>query len=120
MTTITLKTVGNVDVVYVLASQVGNTKTFISAGSSLLAQKRLVLQLKEGPKTNRVVGKLSIPTVGMNADGIPVVSWTEVGSFDLGAVLAASSTAANDFMAQFVSLAGSDVVKTMYTTGVQG
>lgn len=119
MTTITLKDRLSANVVYTLASRVGNTRTFVSSGTSLLGQRRLVLQLKENAQTNRVIAKLSIPTTGTDAAGKPVVSWTEVGSFDLSAVLAASTTDAEDFLAQFASLVGHADVKAMYVTGVQ-
>lgn len=118
--TITLKNFAGTNVVYTLISYVGNTATYAKQGASLLDSSRLLLQLKENGATNRIVGKLSIPTVGViPATGQSGVLWKEVGSLDLSSVLGASSDAAKDFAAQFASLAGSDAVKNLYTLGMQ-
>lgn len=119
MTTITLKDKDDVDVVFTLGSRNGNQEVFYSAGSSLLDTKRLTLNLKENAATNRIIAKLSVPTVGtIPSTGIPGVLWTEIGSFDLSAVRSASNDAANNFVAMFASLAGCNYVKSLYTTGV--
>lgn len=116
---ITLKNAAGANVVYTESGHDKDTVTFLKAGASLLDSSKLALTLRRGGNTNRVVAKLSIPSVGVvPSTGVPGVKWTEVGSFDLSAVLAADTEAATDFMAQFASLAGSDVVKRMYTTGV--
>lgn len=119
MPNITLKDKDDADVVYVEVSHVGNTRTYIHKGASLMDSARLTLTVKENGKTNRIVGKLSVPTVGTNPSSVvPSVLWTEVGSFDLSSVLVADASAAEDFIAQFGSLASSETVKSLYTTGV--
>lgn len=119
MPNITLKDKDNADVVYTEISHVGNTRTYLHKGASLMDSAKLTLSVKENGKTNRIVGKLSVPTVGTNpSSATPSVLWTEIGSFDLASVLVASAAAAEDFIAQFGSLAGSDTVKSLYTNGV--
>lgn len=118
--TITLKNFAGANVVYTLVSFVGNTATYAKQGTSLLDSSRLTLQIKENGSTNRIVGKLSIPTVGVvPATGQTGVLWKEVGSFDLSSVLGASNDAAKDFAAQFASFTGNDAVKNLYTLGMQ-
>lgn len=117
--TITLKNAANVDQIYVFASRVGNVETYYKSGATINDMARLQLNLKENAATNRVTAKLSIPTTGIiPSTGLSGVLWTEVGSIDLSAVRAATSVAANDFIAQFASLAGHNAVKLLYTTGV--
>jgi hypothetical protein len=119
LATIVLKNAANVDQTFSLAGVTANTVTYIKAGASLLETQRLEINLKNGKATNRVVGKLSVPSVGTNpSTGISGVQWTEVGSYDLTSVLAASATAAADFAALFGSLANHTATKTPYTTGV--
>lgn len=119
MPNITLKDKNNANVIYVEVSHVGNTRTYIHKGASLMDSAKLSLSVKENGKTNRIVGKLSVPTVGTNpSSAVPSVLWTEVGSFDLSSVLIASAPAAEDFIAQFSSLTGSETVKSLYTNGV--
>lgn len=113
-----LKNAANVDVTYVETQRSGTQRVFVHAGDSLLEQSKVTLSIVSKDKTNRVLGKLSIPTVEIiPSTGIPGVVWTEVGSIDLSSVLAASTASANDFMAQFASLVASDVVKQMYVSG---
>lgn len=117
--TITLKNAAAVDQIYTFASRVGNVETYYKAGVTLNDMARLQLNLKENAATNRITAKLSIPTTGtIPSTGLAGVLWTEVGSIDLTAVRAATSAAAADFIAQFASLAGSNAVKLLYTTGV--
>lgn len=117
--TITLKNAAAVDQIYTFASRSGNVETYYKAGATLNDMARLQLNLKENAATNRITAKLSIPTTGtIPSTGLAGVLWTEVGSIDLTAVRAATSAAAADFIAQFASLAGSDAVKLLYTTGV--
>lgn len=117
--TITLKNAAAVDQIYTFASRVGNVETYYKAGVTLNDMARLQLNLKENAATNRITAKLSIPTTGtIPSTGLAGVLWTEVGSIDLSAVRAATSAAAADFMAQFASLAGSNALKLLYTTGV--
>lgn len=117
--TIILKDKDGADVVFTEVSHNGNTVVYVCAGDSLLAQQRLTLTVNAKGQTNRIIAKLFDPTVEVvPSTGVPGVLWTEVGSFDLTSVLAASSDAANNFIAKFASLAGSDRVKALYTTGV--
>lgn len=117
--TITLKNAAAVDQIYTFASRVGNVETYYKSGATLNDMARLQLNLKENAATNRITAKLSIPTTGtIPSTGLAGVLWTEVGSIDLTAVRAATSAAASDFIAQFASLAGSNAVKLLYTTGV--
>lgn len=117
---ITLKNRNNVDVVFVPRETSGNNLTYISAGASLLGRLKLDLALRENGNTNRIVGKLSIPTVGVNPQtGVAGVLWTEVGSCDLTAVKAASSDAADDFVAMWASLAASPALAALYKTGAR-
>lgn len=119
MTTITLKDKDNADVVFTLGSRNGSIEQYYHNGSSLLDTARLTLNLKENAAVNRIIAKLSVPTVGtIPSTGVPGVLWTEIGSFDLGAVRAASNDAGLNFIAMFASLASSDKVKSLYTTGV--
>lgn len=113
--TITLKNKNNVDVVYAKIGVVNNVHTFVSQGTSLLDQRVLTLSVRKSGKTNRVVGKLSIPSVVTPAStGVPEVAYTEVGSFDLTAFKAASPAAAEEFLAQFVSLAANIAISDAY------
>lgn len=97
-----------------------NKVIYIATGTSLLDVRRLELSLKDNGSTNRVIGKLSIPTVGTSpSTGLPSVQWTEVGSFDLASVKGATKVAAEDFFAQFASFAGHASVKSMYVDGVR-
>lgn len=119
MSTITLKNAAGQDVVYTEVSRTAGTINFVHNGTSLLDSARLTLKLVEKADTNRVIGKLSIPSVDVvPTTGVQSVLWTEVGSFDLSSVLAADTAAANDFAAQFASLCATDTVKGLYTTGV--
>lgn len=110
----------NADVTYTLADRRQNSAVFVHKGSSLLEKSRVTLQLIERAKTNRVVGKLEIPTVLESTDPSVVdsVAYTEIGSFDLSSVLAANAVDAEDFMAQFASLVSGAAVKAMYTDGI--
>lgn len=116
---IKLKNAANADVVYTARQVSGDVATFVGPATSLLAKQKLVLQLTERANTNRIVGKLSIPTVMDCPDQckVPQVSYTEVGSFDLAAVKFASSEDAADFFAQFASLVASDAVQNMFLSG---
>lgn len=116
--TITLKDKDNADVVYTLKSVQGSTAIFQN-GTNLLAKSRLTLQLIERDKTNRVIGKLSIPTVSDCSDTCvdPRIAYTEVGSFDLSSVLIAGSDEAENFIAQFSSLVSNAAVSDMFTNG---
>lgn len=116
---IILKDAANADVVYVESRRYGNSVDFIHMGANLLERSRIVLTLNENGKTNRVLGKLSIPTVQDDSNGVPTVVYTEVGSFDLSSVLVADAAVAEDFMAQFGSLIANQAVKLMYTTGAR-
>lgn len=113
---ITLKDRLNANVVYNLVDRRGGTATFAATADSLLARPRLVLTLTEKESTNRVIGKLSIPSMLDCTDTCakPSISFTEVGSFDLSAVTFATADAANDFHSQFATLVASDAVKNMF------
>ena len=117
---IILKNKANVDVVFVPRNTAGNVVTYVAPGATLLGAMRLDLNLKEGGLTNRVVGKLSVPTVGVNpTTGVNGVQWTEVGSFDLSSVKSATTVAAEDFFAMWKSLAGHAAVEAMFRDGVR-
>lgn len=116
--TIVLKDRNDADVTFTEARHDGNSIEFISRGSNLQDTKRLVLTLRPNGATNRVLGKLSIPTVGtIPATGMAGVLFTEVGSFDLSSVKVASQEAADDFIAMFGSLASSGTVESLFTHG---
>ena len=117
---ITLKNAANADVVYNLARKAGNTAYFVSAGASLLEKSRLTLQIVEKTDTNRVVGKLSVPSILECPDQCvtPKVAYTEIGSFDLTAVLASKPADLENFFAQFKSLISSAAVRAMYEDGI--
>lgn len=119
LATISLKNAANVDQTFTLSGVTGNSVSYIMAGANLLATRKLDIVIKAGKATNRIVGKLSVPSVGTNpSTGLSGVQWTEVGSYDLSSVLAADTTAASDFAAMFGSLANHTATKTPYTTGV--
>lgn len=119
LATIVLKNAANVDQTFSLSGVTANSVSYIQAGSNLLATRRLDIVIKNGKATNRIVGKLSIPSVGVSpSTGLSGVLWTEVGSFDLSSVLAADAVAAADFAAMFGSLVNHTASKTPYTTGV--
>lgn len=116
--TITLKNKAGSNVVFGLRSITGDKASYVSAGTSLADVKRLDLSIKEHSATFRVIGKLSVPTA-VKCDGTcQDVGWTEVGSFDLSSVKAASTEAAEDFLAMFSSFVESPEVAAAYTTGV--
>lgn len=116
---ITLKDAANADVVYTARQLSGNVAKFTAPSGSLMGKPALELQLNEKANTNRIVGKLSIPTVMDCPDQckVPTVSYTEVGSFDLAAVKFASAVDAENFYAQFKSLVASDAVRNMFLFG---
>lgn len=117
---IVIKNKALVDITFTPRSNAANNVTYIAAGTSLLDSKKIDLVLKDNGPTNRVVGKLSVPTVGVNpGTGLNGVLWTEVGSIDLSAVKAATTVAAEDFHALFVNFVASDAVKQMFLTGVR-
>lgn len=117
---ITLKDKALVNHVFVPRSAANNTVVYVAPGSTLLDAKKLELTLKDNGPTNRVIGKLSLPTVGVApGTGVSGVQWTEVGSFDLSSVKVATSAAAEDFVAMFASLLASDAVKSMFVSGVR-
>lgn len=118
-TTIVLKDAAGADVTYTKVSQIGAKSTFVATGTNLQDRAKLELSVIERANTNRIVGKLSIPTVQDNTSsgGDRVVAWTEVGSFDLSSVLKANTAAAEDFIAQFRSLVATNAVKDAYTLG---
>lgn len=117
--TITLKDSADANVVYILRNRSGNSATFAGPNDTLLGTPKLVLSLDERPNTNRIVGKLSIPTVADATSEFRTaeIIYTEVGSFDLSAVKAASATDAAEFYAQFKSLIASDAVREMFLSG---
>lgn len=116
--TIVLKNAAAVDQTFTLASVNGDTVTYVRAGSSLLDIARLTIQIKSGKGANRVYGKLSVPSVGVNpSTGLPEVQWTEVGSNDLSSVLKASTTAAADFAAMWGSFQNHTAMQTPFKTG---
>lgn len=115
---ITLKDKDGSDVVFTEVGRVNNSRLFQSAGTSLLDTKRITIGLVEKGATNRIIAKLSVPSVGViPSTGVSGVLWTEVGSFDLSSVRAADSNAALNFIAMFASLAADNTVKSLYTTG---
>lgn len=120
MQDIILKNKALVNMTFIPRQQKGSVYHYTRAGASLMDTMRLELDLRESQATNRVVGKLSVPSVGTNpSTGQPVVQWTEIGSFDLSSVKAAATIAAEDFFAMFASLVASDVVKQMYVNGAR-
>lgn len=116
--TITLKNKANADVVFTEYAHQGNEILLRSPGTSLLDTKQLSIVLRPNGATNRVMAKLSVPTVGViPTSGVQSILWTEVGSFDLSSVKAATTEAADDFIAMFGSLANSNTVKRLYSHG---
>ena len=117
--TITLKNKANANVVYNKVQQVGAKSIFVHSGGSLLERARVELRLNEGKQANHVVGKLLIPTKQDNSSccGPDGVAYTEAGEFRLTSVLIAAADDADDFIAQFSSLVGSALVKSMYVNG---
>lgn len=120
MSTITLKDAVGANVVFTLQKVEGRVHTFIHAGANLLDSERLTLQIVDQGKVARIRGSLFIPTVGTTpSTGLPAVQWQQAGSFDMTSVKVASEASAEDFVARFASLASSEYVANMYTTGVQ-
>lgn len=118
LATIVLKNAAAVDQTFTLVGVNGDTVTYVKTGSSLLDTARLTIQIKSGKGANRVYGKLSVPSVGVNpSTGLPEVQWTEVGSNDLSSVLKASATAAADFAAMWGSFQNHTAMQTPYKTG---
>lgn len=117
---ITLKDRVNADVVFQEASHDGNVIVLVSAGTSLLDRKQITLQLKtQGQATNRIIAKLSIPTVSTDpSTGLPAVAYTEVGSMDLTAVKAASANDAENLVKLFSGLASSNTIAQMYRNAI--
>lgn len=117
---ITLKNKLLTDIVFVPRATAGNTVQYVAPGATLLGAMRCDLTIRDNGPTNRVIGKLSVPSVGINpATGVNGVQWNEVGSFDLSSVKSASSEAAEDFVTMFASFVASDAVKSMYVNGVR-
>lgn len=117
---IVIKNKALVDVTFSPRSNAANNVTYVASGVSLLDSKRIDLALKDNGPTNRVIGKLTIPTVGANpSTGVNGVLWTEIGSIDLTAVKGATTVAAEDFHALFVNFVASDAVKQMFLAGVR-
>lgn len=115
---IILKDKDSNNVVYTQSDRQGNLATFRGPGN-LLGRPKLTIQVQERANTNRIVGKLSVPTVRDCTDQCkaPEVAYTEVGSFDLSSVLIADAVVAKDFLAQFVSLVSSDAVRDAFLSG---
>lgn len=116
---ITLKNRANEDVVFTLKNRSGNTAVFAAPGTTLMGRATLSLQLVERQNTNRVIAKLSVPSVLECPDQckVPEVAYTEVGSFDLSAVHAATQEDAQDFIAMFKSLVSNTSIADMYLSG---
>lgn len=116
--TITLKDKAGANVVFALRSITGDKASYVSAGSSMLENRRLDLQVKENKDTVRVVGKLSVPTVDAAGECCTPTQFTEVGSFDLSSVKSADTASQENFLALFSSFVGGVEVAAAYTTGV--
>lgn len=115
--TITLKDKDNNNVVFNLRSITGDRASYVSAQGSIAENMRLDLQVKEHRDTVRVIGKLSVPTVGQ-VDGSTTVLFTEVGSFDLSSVKKADLASQENFLALMSSFTAGTEVAAAYTTGV--
>lgn len=117
---IVLKNHNNVDVTYTLRDRRSGTAIFMAPGDTLAGRSRLTLSIVERDNTNRVVGKLEIPTILECPDTCQPakLAYTEVGSFDLSAVKFASAEDAENFIAQFQSLIATAAVASMYTDGI--
>lgn len=117
---IVLKDHNNANVTYTLRDRRSGTAIFMAPGSTLAGRSRLTLSIVERDKTNRVVGKLEIPSILECPDSCQpaTVAYTEIGSFDLSAVKFASADDAADFIAQFQSLVSTAAVASMYTDGI--
>lgn len=116
--TITLKNKANADVVFTFQKSEGGVAYFVSAGANLLDTKVLSLGLKNGSKTNRITGKLSLPAVATDAAGLPFVAYTQVSSFDFSAVRIAPGTALDDMTSMTGSLCSNANVAAMVKTGI--
>lgn len=115
---ITIKDKANADKVFTKVSQSGDRADFSCAGSNLQDSMSLALTLKSNGKTNRVIGKLTVPTTHTSpSTGLVEIAYTEVGSFDLTAVRFASTDAAENFYALLSSLIANAGIKDMYLTG---
>lgn len=116
--TIVLKDSENNDVTYSLTGFDGKVATYRASGAILLGDSQLTFRITRKPTVNRIVAKLSIPSVCTDPCGKQTVQYTEVGSLDLSSVLAADQAARDNFVAQFASLAASAAVADMYTDGI--
>lgn len=118
LATIVLKNAAAADVTFNLVGVSGNTVTYVKNGSTLLDTAKLTIQIAPGKGANRIYGKLSVPSVGVNpGTGLSEVQWTEVGSNDLSSVLKASTTAAADFAAMWGSFQSHSAMQTPFKTG---
>lgn len=118
--TITLKDNNDGDVIYHRILNNSGSMRYVTRGASLLGNSQLDLRLDRRANVNRIVAKLSIPTLCVDAQacGKAVVQYTEVGSLDLSSVLMADENARDNFIAQFASLASKDEVAAMFTDGI--
>lgn len=106
------------NVTFTKVNQTGNRVDFVAPGDTLLDAKSIALTLKQNRGTNRIAGKITVPTAHTNpSTGLPEVAYTEVGSFDLTAVRFASDADAENFLALLSSLIASPAVSGMYRTG---
>lgn len=118
-TTIVLKDEAAADVTFTLVDDNGSLRKYVSPiGETLLGGAEIQLRLSRKPNVNRIMAKLSLPTVCTDDCGKSTVSFTEVGSIDLSSVLQAPEATRLRFAALFGSLAASNEVAEMFTDGV--
>lgn len=117
MSQIVLKDQNNTDVVFTHVATAPGQLVFQNAGSTLLSTSRLTLSLNENTNTNRVRFKLSLPTVGVDATGKPVVTYTQVASGDITAVKFSTQADRERLIALTSSLVSNDAVTDLVVSG---
>lgn len=97
-----------------------NSLIYERKGTTLIGRARIVLTLAGNGKVNRIKGKLMVPNVcvGIDECQTPTISYTQVASFDVSAVLFSDEKSRQDLLAMFVSLIGTDNVEAMVVDGI--
>lgn len=97
-----------------------NSLIYERKGTTLMGRARIVLTLAGNGKVNRIKGKLQVPNVCVDDTSCPTptVTYTQVASFDVSAVLFSDEKSRQDLYAMFSSLIATDNVEAMVVDGI--
>lgn len=120
-TTLVLKDASGADITLAYIGSTNDGLVFERVSSTLVGRLRAVVTLTEGQKTNRVRGKLTAPSVTTLPDSgaIPVVQYTEIGSFDFSIFRGGATEGRSDLAAMLASLMTNPVVTNAIVDGVK-